>query len=143
MAEITIEVQAETNCLPEKKHPDDAAFDLKCRDKFTIRPNQILNVRTGVRVSIPSGYAGEIFSRSGLAASGITVANGVGLIDAGYTGEIIVILHNSRSPRTFEAGDRIAQILFREVPQVNLQIVSELSTATLRGENGLGSTGIN
>jgi dUTPase len=141
MAEITIEVQAETNCLPEKKHPDDAAFDLKCRDKFTIRPNQILNVRTGVRISIPSGYAGEIFSRSGLAASGITVLGG--LIDAGYTGEIIVILHNSRSPRTFEAGTRIAQILFREVPQVNLQFVSELSTATLRGENGLGSTGIN
>lgn len=138
-----IEVVAETNCLPVKKHPDDAAFDLVCSEKFTILTNQILTVPTGVKLSIPAGYAGFVLSRSGLSSSGITVINAPGLIDAGYLGEIKVLLHNSRRPRTFETGTRIAQILFIELSQISLQVVPELTTTSLRGENGLGSTGIN
>lgn len=143
MKTANIEVVAETNCLPSKKHPDDAAFDLICSQKFTILTNQILTVPVGVRLSIPAGYAGLIMSRSGLASSGIIVINAPGVIDAGYLGEIQVLLYNSRSPRTFDAGTRIAQILFIELPQTTLQVVPELTTTSLRGENGLGSTGIN
>ena len=143
MKTANIEVQAEKDwMLPTKKHPSDAAFDLQCVEDFTILTNQIIAVSTGIKISIPHGFAGFIMSRSGLATSGITVANGVGLIDSGYLGEIKVILHNSRRVQTFEAGSRIAQILFIELPTVNFDIVPQLTVTTLRGENGLGSTGI-
>lgn len=145
METANIEVQqVKKGCLPVKKHPDDAAFDLIASEKFTILTNQILTVNTGVKLSIPPGYAGFVLSRSGLASSGISVANGVGLIDSGYLGEIKVLLHNSRRVRTFEEGTRIAQILFVKLSPVTLEVVPELTTlTTLRGENGLGSTGIN
>lgn len=144
MQAANIEVVAEKNCFPTKKHPDDAAYDLTTPKPITLLANQILTVDTGIKMSIPQGYAGLILSRSGLAASGITVVNSPGLIDSGYLGEIRVILHNSRRVRRFDAGARIAQILFIEVTPVTLKAVSEFTTATtLRGENGLGSTGIN
>lgn len=143
METTNIEVQSEKGCLPVRKHPDDAAFDLVTSERFTILANQTLTVNTGTKLSIPRGYAGLVLSRSGLAASGITVVNSPGLIDAGYLGEIKVLLHNARRVRTFEAGTRIAQIMFIKLPSVNLQVVQELTATTLRGENGLGSTGIN
>lgn len=106
-------------------------------------PGKWSMVATGIAIAIPEGYVGLIHPRSGHAArNGITVLNAPGTIDAGYRGEVSVILIN-HSPNLFEyrAGDRIAQILFQKIETPLLLEVDGLPE-TLRGELGFGSSGI-
>ena len=98
---------------------------------------------TGVAVAIPEGYAGLVVPRSGLAARhGISLVNAPGLIDAGYRGELRVLLMNGDPEHTFsvDPGDRIAQLVLVAVESPELEEVDELD-ATVRGEGGFGSTG--
>jgi dUTP pyrophosphatase len=99
-------------------------------------------VPTGLAVAIPDGHAGLVVPRSGLAARhGIGVANGPGLIDAGYRGELKVILINhGQEPVSFERGERIAQLVVVPVLVGEVVEVDELP-ATDRGAGGFGSTG--
>jgi dUTP pyrophosphatase len=89
------------------------------------------------------GLVAIVASRSGLSLKhGIRVAQGIGVIDADYHGEIGVILANDgEQPFTIEPGERIAQLMFQPVVQVGLQFVDNFSTTTARGEGGFGSTG--
>jgi dUTP pyrophosphatase len=99
-------------------------------------------VPTGVSIALPNGYVGLVHPRSGLAAKhGITVLNTPGTIDAGYRGEIMVILYNS-SDTDFDiaVGDRIAQILIQSVEQAVFTAVDKLPDSE-RGETGFGSSG--
>jgi dUTP pyrophosphatase len=99
-------------------------------------------VPTGLAVAIPEGYAGFVQPRSGLAArDGITVVNSPGLIDAGYRGEIQVVLLNTDRERTFsaEAGERIAQLVVLAVPELTLREVEDLPPSE-RGVRGFGSS---
>ena len=100
-------------------------------------------ISTGVHVSIPTGYVGMICPRSGLAhKAGLTVLNAPGIIDAGYTGEIKVNLHNMGDEVYWaETGTRIAQLVIAPVPDAHLVQVDALDT-TERGDNGHGSTGV-
>jgi dUTP pyrophosphatase len=128
---------------PARAHDGDAGFDLHAVEAASIEPGHRASVGTGVAVAIPEGYAGLVVPRSGLAARhGISLVNAPGLIDAGYRGELRVLLMNGDPERTFKVdpGDRIAQLVLVAVESPDLEEVVELD-ATARGEGGFGSTG--
>lgn len=129
--------------MPSRAHPGDAGLDLYSRVDLTLAPGERALVPTGVAIALPAGYAAFVHPRSGLAAKhGIGVVNGPGTIDAGYRGEIAVILINldPHSPVTFRRGDRVAQLVVQEVPPVELIEVSALP-GSARESGGFGSTG--
>lgn len=138
--------------LPEKQSEQAAAYDLCCSESFSIRETEIHVVPTNLVMEIPPGLVGKIYPRSGLAAKyGITLANGVGVIDSDYRGEVKVILYRLPTSRfqkaaqppdvRFTPGSRVAQIIFEHVPGVGSKKVDEVSE-TERGAGGLGSTGV-
>lgn len=129
--------------LPGRAHDDDAGLDLRASEPATIGPGERAAVGTGVAVAIPPGHAGLVLPRSGLALKhGIALVNAPGLIDAGYRGEIRVLLLNTDRETAFELepGDRIAQLLVVAFAPVAAVEASELSE-TARGTGGFGSTG--
>lgn len=129
--------------LPTRAHPGDAGLDLYALGPGTIAAGTRAQVRTGVAVEIPFGQAGLVLPRSGLAARhGIALVNAPGLIDAGYRGELQVLLLNTDTDLAwqFAAGDRIAQLVLIEVRTPAVVEVDALSD-TVRGDGGFGSTG--
>lgn len=133
--------------LPTRAHATDGGLDLYATEEAAIKPLGHQDVGTGLAVAIPEGKAGLIVPRSGLAAKhGVSVVNAPGLIDAGYRGELRVILHNTDDRRTFkvEIGDRIAQLVIVAVGLEVPQLVDELpEPSDSRGAGGFGSTGAN
>jgi len=131
--------------LPGYARPGDAGFDLVARERAELAPRggRAL-VPTGIAVALPAGYAGFVQPRSGLALNhGVTVLNSPGLVDAGYRGELKVVLVNTDPSHayTVERGDRIAQFVVQAVEHVRLVVVSELE-ASERGEWGFGHSGM-
>ena len=128
--------------LPVQAHPGDAGMDLQACEQVTLAPGAYGLVRTGLAVEIPGGLEGQVRPRSGLALKhGITVLNAPGTVDAGYRGEIGVILVNhGRAPFVVEPGMRIAQMVFAAVARVTVELVDELGSS-MRGAGGFGSTG--
>jgi dUTP pyrophosphatase len=129
--------------VPTRAYAGDAGLDLSACERVVLEPGERAVVGTGLAVAIPDGYAGFLLRRSGLAAkNGVTVLNAPGLIDAGYRGELRVILHNTdrREPFVVEPGMRVAQLVVQAVPPVELREVDELP-ASDRGAGGLGSSG--
>jgi dUTP pyrophosphatase len=128
---------------PTRAHDGDAGYDLHAAEAAALGPGERASVGTGIAVAIPDGHAGLVLPRSGLAARhGISVVNAPGLIDAGYRGELRVLLLNTDRERSFEvvAGDRIAQLLVVRVEGPQLEEAPELDE-TGRGGGGFGSTG--
>jgi dUTP pyrophosphatase len=141
--DVPARLLSETARMPARAHDDDAAFDLYADVALEIGPGERARVRTGIALALPSGSAGLVLPRSGLAARhGISLVNGPGLIDPGYRGEIMVILLNTDPRESFAIGpgDRIAQLLIIETPRHTLVETGELD-ATARGDGGFGSTG--
>jgi len=129
--------------LPTRAHPGDAGLDLHALEPCTLAPGDRAIVRTGIAVEIPAGYAGLVMPRSGLASrNGIALVNAPGLIDAGYRGELKILLLNTdrRTPCEIAAGDRIAQLVLTAVPTPGVVEVAALSAST-RGADGFGSSG--
>ncbi len=128
--------------VPAHAHPGDGGVDLYAATRVDLDPGQRATVPTGIAIAIPDGHAGLVTPRSGLAAKhGISVVNGPGLIDAGYRGEIKVVLVNlSEEPFGIERGDRIAQLVVVPVIVQEFTIVDELPDSG-RGAGGFGSTG--
>jgi dUTP pyrophosphatase len=130
--------------LPMKMSIGSSGFDLHAAvgETSVIEPGKWKLIPTGIAVSMPPGLEAQVRPRSGLALKqGITVLNSPGTIDADYRGEIGVILLNlGDEPFIVERGDRIAQLVFVEVPQVSLEIVDQLDE-TARGAGGFGHTG--
>jgi dUTP pyrophosphatase len=129
--------------LPTRAHPGDAGLDLYALEPVDLAPGARASVRTGIAIEIPEGQAGLVLPRSGLAARhGIALVNAPGLIDAGYRGEIRVLLLNTDrdQPLALGAGDRIAQLVLVEVAAPDPIEVSELEQSD-RGEGGFGSSG--
>ena len=129
--------------LPVRAHDDDAGYDLCALEPATLAPGQRAMLRTGIAIELPPGHAGLVVPRSGLAARhGIAIVNAPGLIDAGYRGELKVLLLNTDPDGAFEvaAGDRIAQLVVTAVatPQI---VEADALAATVRGEGGFGSSG--
>ena len=145
MMKIKVKVAMMAECedlLPAKAHADDAAFDLRSRCDMIVPVNKSTLVPTGVFIELPVNYEAQVRPRSGLALKhNITLTNSPGTVDAGYRGEVGVIMFN-HGPEEFaiKRGDRIAQMVIAELPVVELETVETLS-ATDRGEGGFGSTG--
>jgi dUTP pyrophosphatase len=129
--------------LPAYAHPGDAGADLRAAGDVVLPPGGRATVGTGIAIAVPDGYAAFVHPRSGLASRhGITVVNAPGTVDAGYRGEVRVVLLNTdpSEPFTVRRGDRIAQLVVQPVTRVRFLDTAELPP-TPRGEGGFGSTG--
>ena len=111
-------------------------------EAVTINPSETKLIPTGLAMEIPTGYAGLVYARSGLASKrGLAPANKVGVIDSDYRGEVMVALHNhGTKAQTIEEGERIAQMVIAPYVTANF-ILSDSLDDTVRGEGGFGSTG--
>ena len=145
MKKLPIKIKMAENCAdlaPAKAHPDDAAFDLRSRVEMELPPGRSVLVPTGLFLELPPGYEAQVRPRSGLALKhNLMLTNSPGTIDAGYRGEVGVIMFNAgKEPFPVKRGDRIAQMVIAELPEVELTLADELSE-TGRGTGGFGSTG--
>lgn len=126
---------------PVRKHPQDAGVDISSSENIVVPAHGRVTVGTGLAIKTPSGYYGQLFSRSGLASkNGIQVGGGV--IDENYRGEIKVVLFN-HDTKDFEVkiGDRVAQLILIPVAYAGVTVVEDLDK-TDRGAQGFGSTGV-
>ncbi|MBO5823277.1 MAG: dUTP diphosphatase [Lentisphaeria bacterium] len=133
------------NCedlMPAKAHFDDAAFDLRSRVDMVLPVRKSVVVPAGFSLELPVGYEAQIRPRSGLALKyDLMLTNSPGTIDAGYRGEVGVIMYNGGTEEfTIKRGDRIAQMVIAKLPEVKL-VVAESLSETGRGSGGFGSTG--
>src|ERR1700679_1864479 len=129
--------------IPTRAHPGDAGLDLYSTELAHLGPGERWSVGTGIALEVPEGHAGLVLPRSGLAREhGIALVNAPGLIDAGYRGEVRVLLLNTDPAETvrIEAGARIAQLLVAPIALAEPVEVAELSDSA-RGDGGFGSTG--
>ncbi len=144
MLPIKVKKVRENAVLPVYASEQAAGADLyACMEEaVTVGPGETVFIPTGLAMEIPIGCAGLIYARSGLACKkGLAPANKVGVVDADYRGEIMVVLHNhGTQPQTVCGGQRIAQLLITPVLTPGFFEVSELS-GTQRSEGGFGSTG--
>jgi dUTP pyrophosphatase len=129
--------------LPSYAHPGDAGADLTTTVDVHLEPGERAMVPTGVGIALPDGYAAFVHPRSGLAARcGLSIVNAPGTIDAGYRGEVKVMLVNldPREPVSLSRGDRIAQLVVQRVERARFVEVEHLPGSD-RGDGGYGSTG--
>ena len=143
MKKIKIKILDRSIPKPKYAHEGDAGLDLYSSIDCKLKPFERKLISTGIKVSIPKGYAGFVQPKSGLAIkNGISIVNTPGLIDPGYRGEVCAILINLDPKNVFviKKGDKICQLVIHKVEEVNLEIVKDLDK-TSRGEGGFGSTG--
>lgn len=142
---VTVKIRMMEGCedlMPAKAHHDDAAFDLRSRVDMELKPGEPHLVQTGIFMEFPAGFEAQVRPRSGLALKhALTVLNSPGTIDAGYRGEVgVIILNAGNETFSVSRGDRIAQMVISKLPEVEIVAAAELSD-TARGEGGFGSTG--
>lgn len=143
LPELPVQLLDDGARLPTRAHAGDAGLDLSSVERCELPPGGRAVVGTGIAVAIPEGWAGLVCPRSGLAARhGICVVNGPGVIDAGYRGEVRVVLLNTDPTETFvvEPGDRVAQLVVIPAYTGAVRQVDELGSAE-RASNGFGSSG--
>ncbi len=131
--------------LPFYAKPGDAGADLTSRIEITLQPGERALVPTGIAIALPDGYAAFVHPRSGLAIKhGVSMVNTPGTVDAGFRGELQVILinHDPKAAITFHKGDRIAQLVIQKVERAQFVEV-EVLPGSHRGDGGFGSTGAN
>ena len=134
--------------VPVYEHEDDAGMDLCAIATHTIPPGKSALIPTGIAIELPTGTEAQVRPRSGLALKhSLTVLNTPGTIDAGYRGEIsIILINHGTASFEVEPGMRIAQMVIAPVLRANLQTVSHLSdlgqSEAVRGKGGFGSTGV-
>lgn len=141
--DVLVQVLSPIARLPERAHPGDAGLDLVTTQAAVLQPGARAVLPTGIAIALPHGYAAFVHPRSGLAARhGVTMVNAPGTIDAGYRGEIkvVVINHDPVEAVSLAAGDRIAQLVVQRVEDVRLHQVERLPDSH-RGDGGFGSTG--
>jgi dUTP pyrophosphatase len=142
---LNVPVQLEINGhVPHYASDEAAGADLYATTPTTIGPNTTAMIDTRIKIAIPSGYAGLVVSRSGLAAKNrVVVLNAPGVIDSDYRGNVKVLLWNTHATESFHISreDRIAQLLIISVERANFMMVQNLDK-TIRDTGGFGSTGV-
>jgi dUTP diphosphatase len=129
--------------LPTRAHEGDAGLDLYACEAAHIGPGERWGVGTGIAVEVPEGHAGLVLPRSGLAREhGIALVNAPGLIDAGYRGEVRVLLLNTDPAETFKVspGERVAQLVIAPIALPE-PVEAEALSESPRGDGGFGSSG--
>ena len=135
------------NDNPQYQTPGSAGFDLAISEDVTIAPGSCVLAPTKLRMIIPEGYEGQIRLRSSMYKKGIVLPNAPGTIDSDYRGEIFIPLRNvlQWDSVSFKKGERVAQMVIKEVPKVELHFLNPDQFAacesTFRGDGGFGSTG--
>lgn len=129
--------------LPKQARAGDAGMDLSSVEEKVLLPGEFALIKTGIQIELPEGTEAQVRPRSGLALkNGITCLNSPGTIDAGYRGEVgVILINHSKVPFHIEKQMRIAQLVVQYVPQVFIEEVDELSDSE-RGEQGFGSSGV-
>jgi len=129
--------------IPKYEHNDDSGLDLFSTENVEILPGATRLIRTGIAIELPQGTEAQVRPRSGLALKySITVLNTPGTVDAGYRGEIgVILINHGKSSFQVVKGMKIAQMVITPVIHVDIQEVEELSETT-RGNGGFGSTGM-
>lgn len=126
---------------PDRAHDDDAGFDLRA---VTVGRDEYANLvcGTGLAFEIPKGHVGLLFPRSSISKTKLSQRNAVGVIDAGYRGEVVVKFHSQTTGRgeSYNPGDKVAQLIVMPIPTVTFDEVADLAPS-VRGEGGFGSTG--
>lgn len=143
----TVKIRTMEGCgdlFPRKAHEDDAAYDLRSRADMILPPGRSTLVPAGFMMELPVGFEAQIRPRSGLALKhDLMLTNSPGTIDAGYRGEVGVIMFNAgREPFPVKRGDRIAQMVIAALPETELIPCDSLKESG-RGAGGFGSTGKN
>lgn len=128
--------------VPQKTHDDDAGFDLFAVEEFVLHPQEYTCIPTGLSIELPSGTEAQIRPRSGLAAKhGVTVLNTPGTIDAGYRGEIkVIMINHGKEDFPIHPGMRIAQMVIKPLYDTSFEEAFTLEESA-RGEHGFGSSG--
>jgi dUTP pyrophosphatase len=130
--------------LPGYAHPGDAGCDLVTTEDADVPPGERVLLRTGIALALPEGYAAFVHPRSGLAAKhGVSLVNAPGTVDAGYRGEVMVVVinHDPREVLRLRRMDRVAQLVVQRVEQVVWRETSDELPPSARGTGGHGSTG--
>jgi dUTP pyrophosphatase len=139
---IQIKILTNEALVPKKQHELDIGYDLASVENTTLLSKQVTLVRTGLSISLPAGLAGFVLPRSGLATKHqITLINSPGLIDPGYTGEILIpLINHSDVSYNISKQERVAQLVLVNSDNVEFDVVDELNV-TERSSDGFGSTG--
>lgn len=138
---LKIEIVAEDGFMPFQATAFSAAADVKSAVTKQIQPGETALIPLGFKAAVPPMHVMLLFIRSGTAKKGLALANGVGVIDADYRGEVCALVHNTTDTAIdIERGQRIAQFIILPLPAVSLASVKSLPD-TARGEGGFGSTG--
>ena len=143
MVEVLIRRVDPEAALPEYAHPGDAGADLATMVDVVLAPGERALVPTGIAIALPAGYAAFVHPRSGLAARlGLSIVNTPGTVDAGYRGEVKVLLvnHDPSAEVRLRRGDRVAQLVVQQVERARFVEVERLPGSD-RGDGGYGSTG--
>lgn len=143
MIRVTIQKLRPHAVLPDYAHPGDAGVDLYAAEDHVLKPGERVLAPTGIAVAIPDGHEGQVRPKSGLALKyGLSVVNTPGTVDAGYRGEVGVILINlGQEIVEVRRGQKIAQMVFAKVECASFEVVEKLGD-TSRGAGGFGSTGV-
>lgn len=141
MVKIEVELRHPDAKIPSRSRESDAGYDLSSLEDIELNPGQIVNINTGLAVVAPSGWYFTVEGRSGLSRHGIIPFRGI--IDGGYTGDMIVTMINMGPVKYYVLkGDRIAQLVPHRIVPIDLQQVEQISDSyNLRGQKGFGSSG--
>lgn len=126
--------------LPKYANPLDAGLDLVAVDKEYDQANGVISYSTGLAFEIPEGYVGLLFPRSSVYKTNLSLSNCVGVLDAGYRGEVS-FKFKINGNKVYDVGARIGQLVVVKIPKMEPKFVDEL-TDTVRGQGGYGSTGV-
>lgn len=128
--------------IPRYEHKGDAGLDLFSVEDYIINPGERVLIKTGISVEFPIGYEMQIRPRSGLALKkGISIVNAPGTVDAGYRGEIgVILINHGQEAVEISKGDKIAQAILNEIKYAVIEDVDELNDSS-RGQGGFGSSG--
>lgn len=138
---LRVKIISEGAKLPVYQHPGDAGMDFFAAEEVMLGAGEVKAVPTGIKMAIPEGYVGLIWDKSGISLQGVHRLAGV--VDAGYRGEVKVVMVNlGKGPYVFKKGQKVAQMLIQPVHAVEVVDVGEGDLdETARGAGGFGSTG--
>ena len=140
---ITVKIQKikDNAVVPSYAHKGDAGVDLYSTEDYVLSPGNKILVSTGIKIALPIGYEAQVRPKSGLALKhGLSIVNTPGTIDAGYRGEVgVIVINHGQDEYKIEKGNKIAQMVFNKIEEVNFEESGDLDD-TSRGEGGLGST---
>jgi|TARA_B100001971_G_C18055404_1_gene465036 dUTP pyrophosphatase len=141
MVKVKIKKIKDNAVIPSYAHQGDAGVDLHSTEDYALSPGERILISTGIKIAIPVGYEAQVRPRSGLALKqGISVVNTPGTIDAGYRGEVgVIVINHGRDEVKIEKGKRIAQMVFNKIEEAVFEETDELDE-TSRGQGGFGST---